>query len=356
MEAPFQKYFDEVPSYLSVHDPDYRIVEANRRFRADFGDRIGEPCYEVYKRRAEVCPNCPVEKTFADGQSHGSEQVLTTRDGTETPVMVHTTPICDEQGNILSVMELHTDIRKVKHLEEQLNASRERLARLFEMVPCYLTVQGPDLVIQNANRAFRDTFGPAVGEHCFRVYKHREEQCLVCPARATFEDGQIRKHEEVVTTADGNQLHVLCTTAPIRNGNGKVVAIIEMSTDITQIRELQSQLASIGLLVGSISHGIKGLLTGLDGGIYMVNSGFAKDKPERVKQGWDMVQRNVHRIRSMVLDILYYAKDRDLEVAEVDVAELAVELDEVLAKKAADADVDLTIEAAADVGTFPGDL
>ena len=36
---------------------------------------------------------------------------------------------------------------------------------------------------------------------------------------------------------------------------------MEMSTDITPIRELQSQLTSIGLLVGSISHGIKGLVT-----------------------------------------------------------------------------------------------
>ena len=88
--------------------------------------------------------------------------------------------------------------------------------------------------------------------------------------------------------------------------------------DITQIRELQSQLTSIGLLVGSISHGIKGLLTGLDGGIYLVNTGFEKDKPERVEKGWAMVQRNVDRIRGMVLDILYYAKDRELTVADIE--------------------------------------
>ena len=105
---------------------------------------------------------------------------------------------------------------------------------------------------------------------------------------------------------------MLCTTAPIRNAEGEVEAVIEMSMDITQIRQLQSQLTSIGLLVGSISHGIKGLLTGLDGGIYLVNSGFEKDRPERVTKGWEMVQRNVDRIRSMVLDILYYAKDREL--------------------------------------------
>jgi len=32
-------------------------------------------------------------------------------------------------------------------------------------------------------------------------------------------------------------------------------------------------MTSLGLLVNSISHGIKGMLTGLDDGIYLVNSG-----------------------------------------------------------------------------------
>ena len=44
--------------------------------------------------------------------------------------------------------------------------------------------------------------------------------------------------------------------------------------------ELQSHLSSLGLMIGSISHGIKGLLTGLDGGMYILNSGIAKkDQP-----------------------------------------------------------------------------
>jgi signal transduction histidine kinase len=134
-----------------------------------------------------------------------------------------------------------------------------------------------------------------------------------------------------------------------------VEAVIEMCVDITEIRELQSQLESIGLLVGSISHGIKGLLTGLDGGIYMVNSGFQKDKPERVEKGWAMVQRNVERIRSMVLDILYYAKDRELIVEDVDVAGLIAEIRDGLEKKASDLDVDLHIEVEPELGVVPGD-
>jgi PAS domain S-box-containing protein len=271
------------------------------------------------------------------------------------PVVVHTTPIFDDAGEVVAVMEMHTDIGEVKRLQSELQRSQERLAQLFEEVPCFITVQGPDRVIQHANRKFRETFGDPVGENCFKMYKHREEQCLVCPMQQTFDTGETREHEEVLFTKDGEKLNGLCTTSALRNSEGEVEAVIEMCIDITQIRELQSQLASIGLLVGSISHGIKGLLTGLDGGIYMVNTGFAKDKPERVEKGWEMVQRNVERIRSMVLDILYYAKDRELAVEDVDLAALVSEFREGLEKKASDADTTFEVEIAADTGLLPGD-
>jgi PAS domain S-box-containing protein len=354
-ESVYHRYWEEMPCYLSVHDRDFRIIDGNRRFREDFGERIGQYCYKVYKGRDDVCPNCPVEATFADGQNHPSEQLLTTKDGREVPVMVHTTPITNETGDVVAVMEMHTDIGEVKRLQTLLQRSQERLAQLFEEVPCFITVQGPDRIIQHANRRFRETFGDPVGENCFKMYKHRDEQCLVCPMQQTFDDGQAREHEEILFTKDGEKLNALCTTAPLRNAEGEVEAVIEMCIDITQIRELQSQLASIGLLVGSISHGIKGLLTGLDGGIYMVNSGFAKDRPERIEKGWEMVQRNVERIRSMVLDILYYAKDRELIVEDVDLDGIISDFRAGLEKKASDADTEVRISLAEDTGVFAGD-
>ena len=351
----YQRYWDEMPCYLSIHDREFQIVEGNRRFREDFGDRIGQYCYRVYKGRDEICPNCPVEATFLDGHNHPSEQLLITASGDQVPVMVHTTPIRDASGEVVAVMEMHTDIHEVKQLQEELQNSRERFAQLFEEVPCFITVQGPDRVIQHANRRFREVFGKGVGEECFRVYKHRDEQCLSCPMIDTLETGRINDYEASVQSKDGEELNLLITLAPLRNAEGLVEAVIEMGVDITQIRELQDQLTSIGLLVGSISHGIKGLLTGLDGGIYMVNSGFERDKPERVKKGWEMVQRNVDRVRSMVLDILYYAKDRELTIEPVDFGAMIGDLLDGVKKKAHENSVELNFHVPENVGVFDGD-
>jgi len=87
-----------------------------------------------------------------------------------------------------------------------------------------------------------------------------------------------------------------------------------LETLVHEKTELQSHLASLGLMIGSISHGIKGLLTGLDGGIYILDSGFAKKNEVQIKEGWDVVKLTVERIRKMITDILFYAKERDLRI------------------------------------------
>jgi signal transduction histidine kinase len=186
----------------------------------------------------------------------------------------------------------------------------------FEEVPCYVTVQDRDLRILRANRRFREDFGPppaGTAWRCYEVYKHRDEPCLQCPVAATFADGQSHSSEEVATTREGELKEVFVVTAPVRNERGEVDLVIEMSTDISETKKLQTQLAALGMMVGQIAHDVKGVLTGLDGGVYMVTTGMNRNDRGRLEQGWEMVRRNVDRVRTLVLDILYYAKERELE-------------------------------------------
>ncbi len=90
--------------------------------------------------------------------------------------------------------------------------------------------------------------------------------------------------------------------------------------------ELQSHLASLGLMIGSISHGIKGLLTGLDGGMYILSSGISKENQSQVKEGWEIVEVMVERIRKLVMDILFYAKERELNYERINILAFAEEV------------------------------
>ncbi|HSO20058.1 MAG TPA: hybrid sensor histidine kinase/response regulator, partial [Desulfosarcina sp.] len=90
--------------------------------------------------------------------------------------------------------------------------------------------------------------------------------------------------------------------------------------------QLQDHLASLGLMIGSISHGMKGLLTSLDGGLYLVSSGLGAKDLDRIADGSKTAEEAANRIRKMVLDILYYAKERSLKRAPVRAVDLAEEL------------------------------
>lgn len=97
--------------------------------------------------------------------------------------------------------------------------------------------------------------------------------------------------------------------------------------------ELQDRLSSLGLMLSSIAHGIKGLLTGMDGGIYMVDSGLKKKDLEKTGEGWQVVKLLTERVRKMVMDILFYARERDLMPEWVSIRNLSEEVAMVVEPK-----------------------
>ncbi len=355
MDFPYQQYFDAMPCYLTVQNRDLKVIKANKKFIDDFGKYDGRYCYQVYKNSPMKCEYCAVEKTFRDGVPRTSEEKVKCLNGKEVSVLINTTPIYDENGDITAVMEMSTDVTDIKNLQRQFRENQERYKTLFEEVPCYISIQDEDLNIINANRMHRETFGTYLGCKCYEIYKHRTEECVPCIVRKTFEDGEIYKHEEVVTSIEGKTMNCMVHTAPIRDMNGKIIKVIEMSSDITELRDLQDQLTSIGLLISSISHGIKGLLNGLNGGIYLVNKGIETDDKKRLNQGWEIVLRNIGRIRSMVMDILYYAKDREPNWEVISAMEIVNETADVIKEKAGSLGIDFFTDFDEDTGDFDGD-
>jgi len=116
--------------------------------------------------------------------------------------------------------------------------------------------------------------------------------------------------------------------------------------------ELQDHLSSLGLMIGSISHGIKGLLTGLDGGMYLLDSGFSKENQSQIAEGWEIVKMMIDRIRKLVLDILYYAKERDLKWEQLDVFSFASDVARVLEPKIRECNIAFVKQFDKTVGEF----
>ena len=316
-------YFNELPCLVSIHNRDLEVVATNQLYKERLGDKIGCNSWDAYKEGAGRSAKCPVGKTFHTGKGQRSKETIQDVNGREVPVIVHTAPIRSGESDVELVLEISADITEMNRLQEELRTTQQRYQQLFDEVPCYISVQDGKLRLVATNRQFKEDFGDEIGSYCYNVYKHRNEPCPDCPVVKTFESGKSQQSETVVTSKTGEQYNVLTWTAPIRKADGEVTQVMEMSTNITQIRRLQDHLSSLGLLIGSVSHGIKGIMTGLDGGMYWLDTGMEKGNQERIEKGWDVTKLMVGRLKNMVLNLLYYAKERDLSWKRTDVLSLA---------------------------------
>ena len=312
------EFFNEVPCFVALHNRNLQVVSCNQLYRERLGDMVGEVSGAIYLANAEAPQPSPVEKTFVQASPQRCREVLRYLDGQTYPVMVHTAPIRNSRGEMELVLEIIADISEVTRLQAELRSTQQRYHQLFEEVPCYIVVLDRGYRITAANRLFRDEFGESAGPTCHQAYKQRSTPCAACPVALTFEDGQSHHKEMVVNSQTGEQLHVLIWTAPIVNAAGEITQVMEMATDITQMRQLQDRLSSLGLMVSSVSHGVKGVLTGMDAGLYLLNSGLGKDNKDQATEGYDILKLMTERIRSLVLDVLYYAKERSLSVEVLD--------------------------------------
>ena len=179
-------------------------------------------------------------------------------------------------------------------------------ANLFDEVPIAVSVISRDFRIVEANRRFTETYGPWQDRPCYEVYKGRSSRCEKCAAMKTFADGRIRTREEEGTVRNGAQSYYLVQMVPISRPGDEIPYVIEMSTDITPVKKLENEkreaerLAVVGQTVAGLAHGVKNLLMGLDGGMYIARSGIENGNLERLLEGWGILEENVARISSFV--------------------------------------------------------
>jgi len=110
--------------------------------------------------------------------------------------------------------------------------------------------------------------------------------------------------------------------------------------DLREIRRLQKEkeqaerMAAIGRTVAGVAHYIKNILNGLQGGTYVINSAIGKKDFELLEKGWDMVERNIDQIGSIVTDMLIYSSERKPRYELVNPNEVVMEVLELMCEKA----------------------
>ncbi|MBN1588560.1 MAG: GHKL domain-containing protein [Pirellulales bacterium] len=204
--------------------------------------------------------------------------------------------------------------------------------KLWYQVPISISVIDRNFKVIEANPHFAENYGDWQGRYCYEVYKGLPERCENCAATKTFADGLVREREEYGVVRGGHQTHYLVHMVPLIGEDGKISHIVEMSTDITRVKLLEQEkieaerLAAVGQTVAGLAHGVKNLLMGIDGGMYMLQSGIDRGDPERLVHGWEMLKEDMARMTSFVKEFLEFAKGRTPEVRLIDPNQIATDV------------------------------
>jgi signal transduction histidine kinase len=109
------------------------------------------------------------------------------------------------------------------------------------------------------------------------------------------------------------------------------------------------RLAAVGETVAGLSHTIKNIAGGLEGGVFVLEKGLELENAGYLKQGWELVRGNLDRIKTLSLDLLNFAKTDRLEYRLVDPGLPAREVVDLMTARARDHGLDLTLEVVPDL-------
>jgi len=146
----------------------------------------------------------------------------------------------DEMGQLVFAIRQMSE--EIGHKQEALDSQRKEYRMLFGMVPCLITVQDKNFKLLRYNHEFAECFDPHEGDYCFAAYKNRTEPCEACPVLKTFEDGKSHHSEQSGVNRDGTPSYWTLKTAPIHNRDGDIIAVMEISMDITKRRMLEQEV------------------------------------------------------------------------------------------------------------------
>ena len=150
----------------------------------------------------------------------------------------------------------------------------------------------------------------------------------------TLREGRPRNRVELTArSAAGVELSLGVTTNLLRH-EGALTGVVAVFQDLTEVREMERRarrnqtLAEVGALAAGIAHELRNGLKPISGSVEYLQRELRPEGENAVLMG--LIVRECGRLNRFVSDLLSYARERDLVVESVDLAEHLAELREGL--------------------------
>jgi PAS domain S-box-containing protein len=193
---------------VSVTDQENKILFVNDAFLKTYGytleELIGKSISIVRSTTTEPSIDDILHITFQGGW-HG-ELLNQKKDGTEFPIALSTSIVCNEKGQTIALVGIAIDITERKLAEEMMKTSEEKYRMIFNEVPIGIAISTIEGKIIDVNKAQADMIGCTVEElkgrsvNEYYVYSDKRMEMI-----ELFEKtGKVRDFEMELEKKDGS--------------------------------------------------------------------------------------------------------------------------------------------------------
>jgi len=325
----YQTLFEESPCYITVQDRNLKLLRYNREFETIFAPEEGDYCFKAYKGRSERCPDCPVVKTFEDGQPHMSEEQAVTKDGIRTHWLVKTSPLKNEQGEVIAAMEMSLDVTHLKYLEKEARRSEEKYKVIFNTIPDPVFVlNAENLMILDCNNSVTTVYGYSkedLRNTSFLSLFPKEDQKAKAGALRTFTRidtaRQIRK--------DGQMIYVNIGISASEY-SGQAVFLVTTSDVTVQLMAQQqliqaSKMATLGEMATGVAHELNQPLSVIKTASSFIKRKMAKKEPleEKILETMaEEIDSHVDRAEKIINHMREFGRKSEVAKEKIQVNEI----------------------------------
>ncbi len=354
-----QIIFDQVPCNILLIDKSFRIVKANKQLNDWLGNVEGKNCFEALKGLKHKCAECTARQTFADGQIHTGHHVWKSKKEKTLHLHVITIPLKRKDGSFDLVLEMAVDVTQTLSLQDRL-----KFANTFLETIISTSMDG----IFAVDEKWRVTIFNPSARKFFKIKDNqvvaREDLVSMLPKgflpQVSEWPGHVYLPETEVKAIDGEAFPVRLVGNKLLAEDGTIGMAFSVQ-DLREIKQLEKEkieaerLAAVGHTVAGLAHGIKNLITALEGGMYMLQSGLAKGNIERIQKGMEMLVRNIERISMFIKAFLSFSKGRQIQAKICDPAQIAKEVVDLYSVKADEMGIKLKNEKKGKIDPAPID-
>ena len=229
------------------------------------------------------------------------------------------------------------DVSERKRAERAVIESHSLLRAVVEGTSDAVFVkdlQGRYLMINTAGARFLGrTVDEVIGQHDRDLFTAEAAAKVVDHDSRVLEGGGLQMFEETITAAGVTRTY-LATKGVYRDAQGKVVGLIGVSRDITEMKRLEEQfqqaqkMEAVGRLAGGIAHDFNNLLTVINGYGELIFNRLPADDPNR--EPLAEVLRSGERATNLTRQLLAFSRKQVLQPQVVSLNALLGELRKLL--------------------------